>query len=201
MENMMLLGIVFADKTPNIQNIFETLVNDLNDLVDPFVLQDFNGRDITCTVRTLAVVLDMQALWQVGEMAPYGECPCGSCPQKKGSTHRICPTKKGRLTKENFPLYTDGQQAPEPGASLPPPHPPYRTAESWMYAAEVAVESRETFMGINGPCALQRLRHFPFPEGLVADNMHSLYEHLVGEHRKYWLDPKFLVRFRSLWIV
>lgn len=201
MENLMTLGVIFSEKEPPTQKIFKKLVGELNEAADPFPLYDFDGREITCTVRTVAVVLDWQSLWSIAEMSPYGPFPCNGCPVPKDVTERLVPSNGGKTTKFMFPLSTDKSQVPppEPGARDQPPHPHYRTKESWLFAAEVAVETRDTFLGINGPCELQELRHFRFPDGIVADPMHFLYEHLVPEFRQYWFNSKYEVRWFSLY--
>lgn len=202
LENIFCLGILFSEVAPYAEALFDLLVDDLNAADSEFVVEDFDGNEVLCSVRTTAIVLDMEAYWQAANMSPYGQMPCGTCGQHKESTPRLFRTKGGKVMKSAFPVPTTDFQ-PDPGGDIrlgatsptPHPHPHYRTRASWELLVRRITESGiPNAGGVKGPCALQRLKHFRFPQALIADSMHSLYTHVVPEFRKHWFDEKLQVR-------
>jgi len=200
MNNIFLLGILFSESTPNVPQLFKILVDDLDVAVDPFIVEDFSGNEISCRVRTLAMVTDMEALWLATNMEQFGPHPCSTCGQVKTSVPRAVTTQGGKNEKQILPLLssTQGSQPKEANSFLPHLHPPYRTFESWLFAANAATELEAPVNGIKGHSDLMRLRYFPFPEGILPDFMHSGYLHVVPEFRKYWLHKEFQVRVATI---
>lgn len=191
-ENIMMLGIWFCAEKPNSEYMFEMLVQDLDDAVDLFFLPDATGKQIPCRVRTLAIILDLEALWMATRMIPNGPYPCGHCEQASGTTPNPNPKKKA---KRYLPLTTDPpqQQPGAKGATSAHFHPKYRTLGDWAFCCENAGDENKA-KGIQGYCVLMTLRYFRFPEAVIPDPMHFVYLHLVPEFRSMWFAPKYLVR-------
>lgn len=170
-ENVMVAGLWFGPKKPNMNTFLKPFIDDCCNLAEnPFQWKDSNGTVHSSKVFALVCSSDAVARPLLRNCKQFnGEYGCDWC------LHPGTMVKKGRGSKRSYPYDEEKQAA--------------RSDVMFKDNARQAEKAGVTKNGVKGLSLLSLLPMFDIVFGFVPDYMHSVLLGVSRQLMSLWLDP------------